>query len=76
VGISIKPVFPETLDHAHATHREMSVSWMRHEGGIILTAECPEALASTVTLPEGYAFSSGEATLPLRSGSYEIVKVK
>jgi hypothetical protein len=75
-GISIKPVFPELLDRASATHREVSVSWVRHDGGITLTAECPEALASGVSLPAGYVFSSGEVTLPLRSGSYEIVKVK
>ena len=75
-GISIKPVFPDLLDHASGEHREVKVSWTRHEGGITLYAECPEALASTVMLPEGYAFSSGKVTLPLRSGSYEIVKVK
>ena len=61
---------------APGEHREVKVSWTRHEGGITLYAECPEALASTVMLPEGYAFSSGKVTLPLRSGSYEIVKVK
>ena len=62
------------LDYASAAHRDVSVCWVRRGGVITLTVECPDTLASTVALPEAYTFESGESELPLRTGTYTIIR--
>lgn len=78
--LKVAPAFIKSLDSASAYHvapsGEISVSWRRDGGAIILDAKIPEGMNATVEIDSNLCFENGESAMPLTSGVYKIAKRK
>ena len=77
--VRIAPSFIGTIDNASAYHvapaGKISSEWTRENDAITLKLEIPEGMSATAVLEAGYAFESGEKSMPITSGTYKIVKI-
>ena len=76
----ISPYFAQSLDYAEGFHilpaGKVSSEWKRCSQGIRLTVHAPGSVSGNIRLQDGYTFSDGQKTKPLRSAVYNVIKSK